>query len=85
MGVSSIRLIGTIMGKEVSFLVDSGATHNFIDPATAKRIGLPIQAMNTFEVEVAVEVADGEKMEGKTCSRDTKLRTHKALSRVHTC
>lgn len=67
MGVSSIRLIGKIMEKEVSFLVDSGATHNLIDPATTRRIGLPLQVINTFEVKVA----DGEKMKGKAYCRDT--------------
>lgn len=66
LGVSSIRLIGKILGKEVSLLVDSGATHNFIDPATAKRIGLPLQAVNSFEVEVA----DGGKMEGKAWGKN---------------
>lgn len=47
--------------------MDSGAIHNFIDPATRKRIGLSPQAMNTFEVEEA----DGE--EGKACCRDMRL------------
>lgn len=28
-GVSFIRLIGKIRGKKISFLVDSGTTHNF--------------------------------------------------------
>lgn len=30
--VSSFSLIGKINGKEVGFLVDTGATHNFVDP-----------------------------------------------------
>lgn len=51
--------MGKILGKEVSFLVDSGATHNFVDPTTAKRLGFPLRTMNAFEVEVA----DGEKKE----------------------
>lgn len=69
MGVCSIWFIGKVMGKEVSFLVDSRATHNFIDPVTANRIGLPLQVMNTFEVEVV----DGEKMEGTACCKDIKM------------
>lgn len=39
-GVNSIRLIGKIQGKEVTFLVDIGATHNFVDPMTVDKIGL---------------------------------------------
>lgn len=56
-GVSSIQLVGKILGKEVSFLVDTGATHNFIDPTTTRRVGLQPQGMNALKVEVA----DGEK------------------------
>lgn len=33
-GLSSIRLAGKILGKEVDFLMDTGATHNFIDLVT---------------------------------------------------
>lgn len=39
-GVSSIRLIGRMAGKDVSFLTNTGATHNFIDPITVRRLGL---------------------------------------------
>lgn len=38
--VSSVMLVEKINGKEVSFLIISRATHNFVDPITAKRIGL---------------------------------------------
>lgn len=47
-GIISIQLIGKILGKEVSFLGDSGETHNFVDPTTAKRVGLPLHTMNAF-------------------------------------
>lgn len=40
--ISSIRLISKLCGREASFLVDSGVTHNFIDPMMAKKIGLPL-------------------------------------------
>lgn len=39
-GVSSIILVGKIEDKEVSFLVDTGVIHNFIDPTIAERLGL---------------------------------------------
>lgn len=69
-GVRSMRLIGKIQGKELNFLVDLGAMHNFIDSTMAKRIRLLLQYMNTFEVEVA----DGEKMAGKFCYKATILQ-----------
>lgn len=38
--ISSIRLVGNILRKEVGFLVYIDAIYNFINPATAKRPGL---------------------------------------------
>lgn len=67
--MSSISLVGKINGNEVSFLVDSGATHNFVDPITAKRIGLKLIEIQNFQVAVA----DGEQIEGKYCSPGVKI------------
>lgn len=38
--ISSIRLVGKILRKEVGFLVYTDAIYKFINPATAKRPGL---------------------------------------------
>lgn len=37
-GVNSIRLIGRVNGKQVGFLVDTKATHNFIDPRIVQKL-----------------------------------------------
>lgn len=68
-GVNSIHSVERINSKETSFLVDSGATRNFVDPLTARRLGLKILKVGAFEVMVA----DGEKITGGECCRDTKL------------
>lgn len=68
-GISSIRLIGKINGKEVSFLLDSEATLNFIDPLTAKRIGLQLKEIDNYKVEVA----DGDSIEGRPYSNGVKI------------
>lgn len=68
-GVSLIRFVGKIAGKELSFLTDIGVTHNFIDPVTLKRLGIRTQRMNPFEVEVA----DGEKVIGRDYCKNVVL------------
>lgn len=68
-GVSLIRFVGKIAGKELSFLTDIGVTHNFIDPVTVKRLGILTQRMNPFEVEVA----DGEKVIGRDYCKNVVL------------
>lgn len=61
--------MGKFNEKEVSFLVDSGATRNFVDPITAKRIGLKLIEIQDFQV--AAE--DGEQIEGKYCAPRVKI------------
>lgn len=43
---------------KVSFLVDSGAAHNFVDPLTVCRLGLKPIVIEGFEVTIV----DGEKL-----------------------
>lgn len=47
------------MGKKsVIALIDSGSTHNFIDPTMARRVGIAIKKGGSLEVMVA----NGEKL-----------------------
>ncbi|KAG6417345.1 hypothetical protein SASPL_119499 [Salvia splendens] len=48
----SIRLQGRVNGTEVSILIDGGSTHNFIQPAVAERLSLPVNAISPFRVFV---------------------------------
>ena len=43
-----LRVRGTIRGQQVSVLVDSGATHNFIDAQMVERRGIQIESFNGF-------------------------------------
>lgn len=49
--------------------MDSGVTHNFINPMMAKRIRLPLQHTSTFEV-----VDEGGELAGKFCCTTTTLQ-----------
>lgn len=68
-GVSAIRLVGKINGKEVGFLIDTGATHNFVDPIIVDRLSLKGKNVDTFEVTVV----GGEKMSRINCCKEVKL------------
>lgn len=52
-GISSIRLIGKVSGKQVGFLVDTGATHNFLDPRIIAKLQLKVEDIAPFSVTVA--------------------------------
>lgn len=68
-GVSSIRFVEKVLGKEVSFLTYTGVTHNLIDSMSVERLGLKIQQLGSFEVEVA----DDEKVKGSECCKGVIL------------
>lgn len=48
-GVSLIKLLGKVCGKEVGFLINIGATLAFINPATAARLHSDVSNIAFFE------------------------------------
>ena len=54
----TIRICGSIKKKPITILIDSGSTHNFLDPKVAKRTGCKIQRVSPM----TVSVADGTKI-----------------------
>ncbi|KAL4325963.1 hypothetical protein GQ457_11G022560 [Hibiscus cannabinus] len=56
-GHSTLRLLGTIKGRHLSILVDSGSTHSFINPGWAKE---GVEILST--TPLVITVANGEKL-----------------------
>lgn len=54
----TMRIRGNIKKKAITILLDSGSTHNFLDPVVAKRTGCTIQSTSPMRVAVA----DGTKL-----------------------
>lgn len=48
----TLRIRGTIQGQQVLVLVDSGATHNFIDAQLVQRRGLTMTEFEGFSILV---------------------------------
>ncbi|KAL5767432.1 hypothetical protein ACOSQ2_014215 [Xanthoceras sorbifolium] len=51
-GLQTIRLRGKVRHREITILVDSGSTHNFLDPNTAQLTGVEIEETETLWVTV---------------------------------
>lgn len=70
----TMRIKGRVSNQEVVILIDSGSTHNFVDPAVVRRAQLPIDPRH----RLTVTVANGEKMisEGGLCNVKLKLQGH---------
>lgn len=51
----TMRIKGKLKGKIITILIDSGSTHNFLEPTIAKHSGFPIEATP----DLSVAVADG--------------------------
>lgn len=54
----TMRIHGKVLNCSVVILVDTGSTHNFLDPMIAKKVGLEVNAGKQIEVRVA----NGERM-----------------------
>jgi hypothetical protein len=64
MSPNTMRLVGFIQNQHVVILVDSGSTHNFVDPTLLLKI--PLLVVPTPELHV--KVANGAKvMSGRRC------------------
>ncbi|KAA8530919.1 hypothetical protein F0562_005622 [Nyssa sinensis] len=62
----TMRIKGKVKKNVVTILIDSGSTHNFLDPIMAKRTGASIQFTNPL----AVVVVDGTKLKSKVVVKD---------------
>ncbi|KAL5736973.1 hypothetical protein ACOSQ2_031761 [Xanthoceras sorbifolium] len=51
-GLQTIRLKGKVRHREITILVDSGSTHNFLDPNTAQLTRVEIEETETLWVTV---------------------------------
>ena len=51
----AIRLTGYIHESPISVLIDGGSTHNFIKPAVAEKLSLPLHSVTPFRVFVRNE------------------------------
>lgn len=71
--VGAFKLVEKVGGNEVTFLVDTEATHNFIDPTAVERIGLKLDTLRPFNVIVV----DGEKLFGNAGCLNTKMITQR--------
>ena len=78
--VRTIRLSGTINGRIVHVLVDSGSTNSFINSKSLQRVGLiaieidhrPIATK--IDHGLRVEVANGQHMFSKLCCQDARIK-----------
>lgn len=53
-GHSSLQTIWSFEQQSIEILIDSGSTHNFIDPTTAKQIGCLMHARECLNIMVAI-------------------------------
>lgn len=63
---ASLRFEGSIYGHKELILVDSGSTHNFLDPKMAMKLQIPLCSQDSFQVRVAKEtISKGDKVNVK--------------------
>ncbi|XP_061372918.1 uncharacterized protein LOC133315333 [Gastrolobium bilobum] len=65
----SFRLTGTIFGTQVQVLIDGGSTHNFITHKMATYLGLVLQTLETF----TVQVGNGEGLQCQAYCKEVPL------------
>ncbi|KAM1079465.1 hypothetical protein ACFX2B_014021 [Malus domestica] len=67
--VKTMKVIGLVNGQQVTVLLDSGSTHNFVDSRLLKKFAWHTQPTKPFEVIIA----DGGKVSSSGCYTDAAL------------
>lgn len=62
-----MKLRGTVRGREVIILIDSGATHNFIHQGVVEELNLQLKGKNKFKVTIG----DRTVLEGKGICKES--------------
>lgn len=65
----TMKMVGTINGKEIVVMVDPGATHNFISPRAVEELKLQVHGTKEF----AVSLGTGDAIRGWGECREVKL------------
>ncbi|KAJ0036051.1 hypothetical protein Pint_24659 [Pistacia integerrima] len=65
----TMRVTGLLYNKPMSVLIDTGSTHNFLDPQIAKKTGLQVDNAAKFNVMVA----NGDTLSSTGRSKNTSL------------
>lgn len=70
----TMRVSGSLHNQELVILIDSGSTHNFVDPVVVQKAKLLVDSSHTL----AVTVANGDKVksEGKLYNLKLRLQGH---------
>ena len=71
-------VLAQIFGHEIRALIDSGATHNFISPASVTQCGLMIESHNIF-----LELRDGKKVLSRGRAVDVPIVTSSYTMKIN--
>ena len=66
----TVRLLGQVNKKLVNVLLNTGFTHNFVDPRVVERTGLLVTAEQAFNVPVA----GGDKLQNEGLYKAVKIK-----------
>jgi len=66
----TMRVVGFIRGQMVVILIDSGSTHNFLDPSIVKKTQLSILS----HTRITVKVANGDTIQSEGQCSDVSLK-----------
>lgn len=78
MSYNTIKVKGLVNKHTITILIDSGATHNFIDPTTVRQLGY----VEEFTRPLSEAVADGSKLssDSKCSAFNWDMQGHKFVA-----
>lgn len=66
-----MKILGTLQHCPLTILINSGSTHNFIDPIIIRKANIPTQSDAIFEVMVA----NGERLKGNGICKNVLIHS----------